>query len=190
MSEHCKGHWLAGLRAAACGFLLGRGLYGGALSVSWSMGALLSGGLGRLYGAVLFAVACAVVCVVRTGFGRTANTLLNGGVLCFFVLWQRLAFASAWLSEAAVGGVLVAAALLFVCGRPHGVASALWICFFAAAGVLAPLPLNDAALRMTALCSCLASAGLTGSAVDMISRSEGGLSWWWMVAGAGGALLL
>lgn len=167
----------------ACGFLLSRGISGAAQSARWSMSALLGTEQGSIYGAMLFALSCAVVWVVRNGFGRKANAAINLITLGMFVLWQALACLNP--TTVMVSSAIVAISLWLTAREKPGVPGTVLYALVMLASMLSLVTCGtDAVLRLTALLGGMASAGMTGTALHKALHSCSSPRWQWLVVGA------
>lgn len=179
-----------GLRQAAAGFLLARGLAGGAVACRWSMAALAGGEGGSLYGAALFGAGCALVWTARRSLSRGASRAAEWLTFALYALWYALGRDDGlpWAAHMLCAGAVLAAMAL-ACGWTSRLALAAAVMLPAA--VFAPAPGSvELTLRLSAILGGLYCAGLAGLAAEGLTRpeksGEGGM---WLIAGLAAGLL-
>ena len=159
---------------AACGFLLARGICGGSLAVNWSMSSLTGSAEGHIYGTILFAVGCAVVCMIRQSFGRRTNAAVNWMIFALYAVCGMLSRGSSGGHIAAlVDGAVIICALLVTCREKPGARQIIAMMMLIPLTVISSRMVDvQLALRIGSLSGCLASAGLLGSAATCLTGSE------------------
>ena len=173
-----------------CGFLLCRGLLGGAQGAQWSMAAVTGSGCSVIYGVMLFTVAGAVVGTVREGFEAKANTMLDWVVYAAYLLCQIAMKPEMALTTALIDSTAVGCALWAAKGRPAGWKQAAGMLVLLIVSLFAPLPESEHTLmRLSVLCEVLGSAGLFGSAAYRIARRYEETDWRWLLIGAAAGIL-
>lgn len=174
-----------GAAAAACGFLLVRGVMIGAYSVGWSMTAL-AGGAGKWCGAALFAAGCGVTLILRKGAASRGDILTDLAICALLVLCYAAREESSMLISVADCAAVILS--LIFCGAA-GVRSRLWLIAVLPA-VFLPLRLCEVdALRLTALCGGLAAAGMCGTALAVIRQHNEQQGELWLIVGAALAMI-
>ncbi len=179
-----------GLRKAALGFLLARGLTGGAVACRWSMFALAGGEAGSLWGAALFGAGCALAGIARRDFGRGAARTAEWLTFALYALWYPLARNDGlpWAAHLLGAGVVLAAMALG-CGWTSRLA--LGAAVMLPAAVFAPAPESvELALRLNAVLGGISCAGLAGIGAAGLTRPEkGGEGGLWLAVGLAAGLV-
>ena len=179
------------LSAVCCGFLLARGLAGGARCAGWDMPALTGSDSGALWGAILFGLGCAACCLAHGGFGEKTSAMTDALTAVLYTLYRLIVSPQADAFSAAVDGAAVLIALLTVCRGKPGAARTVVLSLLLIPARLCSLPPVEPMLlmRLGAMTCALSSAGLCGAAIARLSVSCEETDGAWVAVGAAAGLL-
>ncbi len=178
--------------AVACGFLLTKGLAGAVRCADWDMPSLMGMKTASVWGAAIFGIACAAVCLVLKDYGAGGAAIISCCTAALYTLHCLLVSPCAEnvLAAAADG----AAVLISIIAVRSNIVGVIWLSLLALLLIpakLCPMPTLEPVLmlRMVALTGVLSSAGLCGISVARLSGSSIAGNCGWLIAGAALGLL-
>ena len=162
------------LSAVCCGFLLSRGIAGGARSAGWDMPALMGDGGGSIWGAVLFGLACVICCIVRSDCGARSAAVMNCLTALLYTLHGMLSSDTAGAAYLLAGGMAVLAALVTVAERKTGAVQLSVLGLLLIPACVCPLPPAEPMLmmRLEAMSGVFSASCLCAAAIDALREQN------------------